>query len=74
MESIVVKPLINLPYEQDIEIVERKGLGHPDTICDMAVENVSNKISEFYLQEYGAIMHYNVDKSPSSWWNQHAFL
>ena len=63
MEDIVIKSSVNLPYEQEIEIVERKGLGHPDTICDMAVEKVSNKISEFYLNEYGTIMHYNVDKA-----------
>ena len=63
MEDIVIKSLVNLPYDQDIEFVERKGLGHPDTICDLAAEKVSNRISEFYLKEYGAIMHYNVDKA-----------
>ncbi len=63
MVNISIKPLSNLPKNEDIEIVERKGLGHPDTICDLAVEKVSNKISEFYLKEYGAIMHYNVDKA-----------
>ena len=63
MEDIVIQPLVHLPCEQEVEIVERKGMGHPDTVCDMAAEKVSNRISEFYLKNYGAIMHYNVDKA-----------
>ena len=46
----------------EIEMVERKGKGHPDTICDLAVENLSRKLSAFYLQKYGVILHHNVDK------------
>lgn len=51
------------PYQQNIEIVERKGLGHPDTICDHAAEQVSVALSSYYLEEFGAIMHHNVDKA-----------
>ena len=28
----------------DVEIVERKGLGHPDTICDLVMEQVSQAL------------------------------
>lgn len=63
MKNIVIKPLTNLPYEQDVEIVERKGIGHPDTICDKAAEQVSVELSKFYLKEFGSIMHHNVDKA-----------
>ena len=27
--------------ETAVEIVERKGLGHPDTICDAVMESIS---------------------------------
>jgi len=46
-----------------IEIVERKGLGHPDTICDHLTEALSEELSRLYLAEVGRIMHYNVDKA-----------
>lgn len=45
-----------------MEIVERKGLGHPDTLCDGLAENLSVALSRFYLERFGAILHHNVDK------------
>lgn len=45
-----------------LEIVERKGLGHPDTICDALAEGVSRTLSNYYLEHFGMIMHHNVDK------------
>jgi S-adenosylmethionine synthetase len=50
------------PASQPLEIVERKGLGHPDTICDALAENLSLALSRFYLERFGAILHHNVDK------------
>lgn len=46
-----------------LEMVERKGIGHPDTICDCIAEAVSVALSNYYLQEFGSIFHYNVDKA-----------
>jgi S-adenosylmethionine synthetase len=46
-----------------VEIVERKGLGHPDTICDMLSEQLSLALSRKYLDEFGLILHHNVDKA-----------
>ncbi|MBI2162414.1 MAG: methionine adenosyltransferase [Candidatus Rokubacteria bacterium] len=46
-----------------IELVERKGLGHPDTICDALVEAISLALNRMYLAEAGAILHYNIDKA-----------
>ncbi len=61
---IIVRSLEELPpYEQEIELVERKGIGHPDTICDRASEQVSIALSRLYLSEFGKIMHHNVDKA-----------
>lgn len=45
-----------------IEIVERKGIGHPDTICDEIAEAVSRSLQEYYNSEFGRVFHYNVDK------------
>ena len=46
-----------------VEIVERKGLGHPDTICDMLSEQLSVALSTKYLDEFGLVLHHNVDKA-----------
>ena len=43
-------------------MVERKGAGHPDTICDALAEQISRAFCEFYLQQFGIILHHNVDK------------
>ena len=61
MNTIVVSPL-NIP-DDDVEIVERKGLGHPDTICDALAETFSRNLSREYRDRFGNILHYNVDKA-----------
>jgi S-adenosylmethionine synthetase len=45
------------------EIVERKGRGHPDSLCDALAENLSVGLSRFYLERFGEILHHNVDKA-----------
>ena len=45
------------------EIVERKGLGHPDSLCDALAEEVSRALSRFYCERFGFILHHNVDKA-----------
>jgi len=39
--------------EQYVELVERKGLGHPDTIADATAEESSRALSRYYLEKYG---------------------
>ena len=51
------------PASLPLEMVERKGLGHPDTICDALVENLSRALSRLYLDSFGTILHHNVDKA-----------
>lgn len=46
-----------------LEVVERKGLGHPDTICDLLTERVSFDLANHYLRTFGKILHYNMDKA-----------
>ncbi len=49
-------------YDQ-FEMVERKGKGHPDSICDHIAEEISKALCKYYLQEFGMVLHHNVDKA-----------
>ena len=48
--------------EQPVEYVERKGLGHPDSLIDGIMESVSTDLSNAYIDSTGKILHHNVDK------------
>ena len=48
---------------EPVEVVERKGLGHPDTIFDALAEALSRALCREYLQKCGIILHHNVDKA-----------
>jgi S-adenosylmethionine synthetase len=64
MRNIIVEDLKQTPLEkQRLEIVERKGLGHPDYICDAVADRISISLSKEYIRKAGTIMHHNVDKS-----------
>ncbi len=64
MRNILIDALKQTPLEeQKLEIVERKGLGHPDCICDAVMDRVSVELSRAYLEKVGSIMHHNADKS-----------
>ncbi len=63
MANISVNLLNQTPVEdQPIEICERKGLGHPDSICDSIMDKISVALSEEYLKRFGKVMHHNIDK------------
>ncbi|MBS7656679.1 MAG: methionine adenosyltransferase [Candidatus Bathyarchaeia archaeon] len=64
MRNIVVTDLRQIPLEnQRIEVIERKGLGHPDTICDSIMNDISINLSKEYLKRTGSILHHNIDKA-----------
>lgn len=64
MRNITVDMLSRTPVAQhQVEIVERKGVGHPDSICDAIMERVSIALSKEYLQRFGRILHHNIDKA-----------
>jgi S-adenosylmethionine synthetase len=48
--------------DRRVEIVERKGTGHPDYLCDSMMEAVSLALCREYLREFGTILHHNIDK------------
>jgi S-adenosylmethionine synthetase len=62
--NIQVEPLPTTPIEeQEIELVERKGLGHPDSIADGVSESVSRALCRLYLDNFGRILHHNTDET-----------
>ncbi len=61
--NLTIERLTSTPVcAQPVEIVERKGKGHPDTICDRAAEELSISLSRYYLEKFGRVLHHNVDK------------
>jgi S-adenosylmethionine synthetase len=61
--ELLVTELEGRPIDDSpVEIVERKGLGHPDTICDALAEEFTRSLSRCYLDRCGLIVHHNVDK------------
>ncbi len=51
------------PFAPRIEFVERKGVGHPDTICDALAEDLARELATEYLAHTGEVQHFNVDKA-----------
>ncbi|HDZ17976.1 MAG TPA: methionine adenosyltransferase [archaeon] len=54
-----------LPIEKSNfpEIVERKGIGHPDTVCDAVADACSRALCLYYIENYDRVYHHNVDKA-----------
>ncbi|HID26609.1 MAG TPA: methionine adenosyltransferase [Methanosarcinales archaeon] len=64
MRNIVVEELKAVPVmEHRVEVVERKGIGHPDYICDSMMNQISIELCKEYLNKVGVILHHNIDKS-----------
>ena len=62
MRAVSIEPVTTIPIErQKLEVVERKGLGHPDTICDLVAEDMAQRLCRFYLDEIGEVPHFNVE-------------
>ncbi len=64
MPNIFVEKIIHTPIEeQKIEIVERKGMGHPDSLADGMAEAMSRALSREYIKRFGAVLHHNTDEA-----------
>jgi len=64
MANIVVQPSRAKSVDElEVELVERKGTGHPDFIADSASEEASRQLSLYYIKRYGTILHHNLDKT-----------
>jgi S-adenosylmethionine synthetase len=63
MLPLVLDYLPHIPVgQQQVELVERKGLGHPDSICDAIMEAISVALCRTYLDATGQVLHHNIDK------------
>ena len=63
-DNTIVEQLPQRPQEeQEVEIVERKGLGHPDSICDAVANRASVALCQEYQRLFGRILHHNLDKA-----------
>jgi S-adenosylmethionine synthetase len=61
--NIFVEQVPGLSMEENpTELVERKGVGHPDSITDAIMDSVSVELCRAYLDHFGRIMHHNIDK------------
>ncbi|TGC08170.1 methionine adenosyltransferase [Methanolobus halotolerans] len=64
VRNIKVEHLVETPIEkQQIELVERKGIGHPDSIADGLAEAVSRALCNEYISKCGVVLHHNTDET-----------
>ena len=59
---VVNSPAAAHPDSREVEVVERKGRGHPDSICDALAEAFGISLTCAYYEQCGAVLHHNVDK------------
>lgn len=63
MKNISIEKVSEDPIEsRQIELVERKGVGHPDSISDGIAESVSRALCKEYRERFGKILHHNTDE------------
>ncbi len=60
---VITRVVLDRVADAPVEMCEHKGIGHPDTICDGVAEAVSRALCRAYLDAFGAVQHYNVDKA-----------
>lgn len=62
--NIKVEQITQQPIEQQmIELVERKGIGHPDSLSDGIAESVSRALCQEYTERVGVVLHHNTDET-----------
>ena len=61
MEITLIKSSA-LSIPKDFEVIEKKGLGHPDTLADGLAEYLSVEYARYTKNKFGAILHHNFDK------------
>lgn len=63
-KNIYVNGINQVPVpKRQIEIVERKGIGHPDSVADGVAETVSESLCAMYIKEVGHVLHHNTDQT-----------
>ncbi|MCL1904771.1 MAG: methionine adenosyltransferase [Methanomassiliicoccaceae archaeon] len=63
-KNIYVEGINEVPVpKQKVELVERKGIGHPDSVADALAEEVSRALCKMYKKEIGTVLHHNTDET-----------
>lgn len=63
-KNIYVEGISEMPVPmRKIELVERKGIGHPDSVADALAEEVSKALCKMYKKEFGTVLHHNTDET-----------
>ena len=63
MTPVSIETLGRLPLsESTFEVVERKGLGHPDSIVDAVMDEAARSVARAHIEAFGAPKHFNLDK------------
>ncbi len=63
-KNIIIEKIDYTPIEkQSVELVERKGIGHPDSIADGLSESVSRALCKMYLERFDRVLHHNTDET-----------
>ena len=63
-KNIYVEDIREIPAPlRGVEIVERKGIGHPDSVADALAETVSRALCKMYKKEVGTVLHHNTDET-----------
>ncbi len=58
IDEIYTKPI----EKRKVELVERKGIGHPDSLSDGIGESISRALSKEYIEKFDKILHHNTDQ------------
>ncbi|MDY7080363.1 MAG: methionine adenosyltransferase [Chloroflexota bacterium] len=59
---VVVEATGQFIEDISVEIVERKGIGHPDSLCDGIAERISVEYTRWCQENLGVLLHHNFDK------------
>lgn len=62
MKILIAKDENSYVEEMDFELVERKGVGHPDTMCDAIAECASRNYTQYCINKFGRPAHHWFDK------------
>ena len=54
--------ILSRPMTAPLEVVERKGRGHPDTLADGLAEELSVRYCLYTRERFGSVLHHNFDK------------
>ena len=59
---VVVETTGQFVDDMPVEIVERKGIGHPDSLCDGIAERISVEYTRWCQENLDTCLHHNFDK------------